>query len=322
MSEMVGVESWIGVFGTPSPIKREALMFRRLAVPLLGMFLRNFEHSRHIQEESLNELEWLLGSGIIYEPQDRLSEEVLHSNPEDRQDSELEFQILDRMSSFKEQGKLVSLLGTIKHASLGLPIYGQAETELLEFVSSIVAFTDIRSRLAAIQLRELEKVDAYPILRSGMNLSLEAPAQKTEVVQIVLNALPIPDDTTSWEQIIEYRSDPDSYNKFLDLRDWMNEVARADLTAIEIEQKLEHLLIQYQRHMASHKMKVNKGTLETVIVSTAELAEDLVKLKWGKIAKGLFALKHRRIALISGELTSPGSQVAYIIKATETFSGQ
>lgn len=175
-------------------------------------------------------------------------------------------------------------------------------------------------RSVSIELRELYQVEAYPLL-SNVSLSpIKSQGEKTDVIQIVLKSLPIPDDLTSWEQIIEYRSDTDSQHKWLDLRNWMGEVARGELTPVEVEEKLEYLISQYQRHMKLHKMKANQGVTQTILVSSAELAENFIKFKWGQIVKNLFSIKQRNIALMEGELTSPGSEVAYIIKAQESFS--
>lgn len=69
-----------------------------------------------------------------------------------------------------------------------------------------------------------------------------------------------------------------------------------------------------------HRMKTNVGTLETVVTTTAEFLGDLVSFKWGKAAEALFSLKRRHVVLLEGELTAPGSEVAYIVKARETFS--
>jgi hypothetical protein len=150
--------------------------------------------------------------------------------------------------------------------------------------------------------------------------SLEAQSKKTVVIQLALKSLPIPDESTSWEQIIEYRSDPDSRSKFLALRHWMSEVARAELAPAEVEEKLEYLIDQYQKHMRLHRMKTNVGTLETIVTTGAEFLGDLVSFKWGKAAEALFSLKRRQVALLEGELTAPGNEVAYIVKARETFS--
>jgi hypothetical protein len=125
----------------------------------------------------------------------------------------------------------------------------------------------------------------------------------------------MPDESVPWEQIIEYRSDPDSQSKFLAPRHWMSEVARA-----EVEEKLEYLVDQYRQHMRLHRMKTNVGTLETIVTASAEFLGDPVSFKWGKAAEALFSLRRRRVALLEVELTAPGNEVVYIVKAKETFS--
>jgi hypothetical protein len=100
----------------------------------------------------------------------------------------------------------------------------------------------------------------------------------------------------------------------------MGEVARSELSPSEIEQKLEYLMSQYQRHMTLHKMKTNPGVLQSMVVTPAEFAESLVKFNWGKIARSLFTMRQRKIALLEGELNAPGNEVAYVIKSKEAFS--
>ena len=175
------------------------------------------------------------------------------------------------------------------------------------------------TRLFSIELRELKGIDAYPILPSPFFAKEAEDANKNDIIRISLNSMPIPDESTTWEQIFEFRDDPDSKDKFLDLRNWMSEVARENLTIDEIIEKLEYLMSRYRRHMALHKMKFNVGTLETVIVTTGEILEGLAHFRFGEAAKALFSFKHRQIELLEGELTSAGSEVAYIIKARETF---
>jgi hypothetical protein len=200
----------------------------------------------------------------------------------------------------------------------------QSDTELLRsfernYIKRVLIVNGLEARRLSIYLRELKQIQALPILETGFYSLQSNPANKSDIIKIVINALPEPDDSTSWEQILDYRSDPDSISKFLALRNWMNEVARAKLTQTEIEEKLEHLINQYQQHMRLHKLKTNNGMLETLVVASAQFLEDLVKLKWGNIAKGLFSIKHRQVALLGGELTSPGKEVAYIVKARQEF---
>jgi len=179
--------------------------------------------------------------------------------------------------------------------------------------------SDIFARLTSIVIRRDLSWNVVPLLLNTLPSSQVQERKSSSIISIVLNNMPIPDEMTSWEDIMQFRSDPNSFHKFLDLRNWMSEVAQGQLSPIEIEQKLEYLMSQYQRHMELHKMKTNASILETVVVSSAEFLEDLMKVRWGKIAKGLFSFRQKKVAMLEGELTSPGSEVAYIVKAREVF---
>ncbi len=76
-----------------------------------------------------------------------------------------------------------------------------------------------------------------------------------------------------WQQIMEYREDPETKGKFLALDNWMNEVARLKLPPWEVEEKLEWLSNDYEAHMRLHALRTNTGTLETIITVGAELVE-------------------------------------------------
>lgn len=173
-------------------------------------------------------------------------------------------------------------------------------------------------RSVCVELQGLN-YDAYPILYEDFLSLEEITAKKSDVVQIIVNALPVPDDTIAWEQIIEYRDDPATEGKFLALRNWMNDIARAKLPPNEIQEKIEWLLYDYQRHLHLHKMKSNASAFETIMVAGAELLENLVKLNWGTVAKGMFSLRHRKIALLEKEMTAPGSELAYVFAARRRF---
>ena len=172
----------------------------------------------------------------------------------------------------------------------------------------------------AVKLRMSGRYDAFPILRFEGNYPLvKKTTSRDDVVEVVVNKLPIPDDSVSWEQILDYHSDPDSRGKLTALRMWMSEVARSELTPREVEEKLEWLMHDYERHLKLHKMKYSTGTLETIVTVGAEFLENMVKFEWGKAAKALFAIKHRRIELLEAEMSAPGSEVAYLVEAKKKF---
>lgn len=142
----------------------------------------------------------------------------------------------------------------------------------------------------------------------------------TNTVQVVINNLPVPDDTTPWEAIAEFRSDPKSMGQFIGLRRWMRQFAEKDQPAHLIQEELEYLLHEYRAHMELHRMKANAGALETVVTVSAELAENLTKLRFGMISKLLFAGRQRKLALMEAERNAPGRDLAYIVAAQSRFA--
>ena len=289
MAEFVAVTS-IADISIPM-LKRYALLFSRIAV--VGI-----QHVKE-NEELARELKWLQDQGVIFEPQ-YSDIRLLPDNSDFNHFLRLEREVMSQAAPH--------LLAAV-------------ETDREDEVRSLLLLMmDTTLRTVSVELRELYQIEACPLLNFDILSFSEPHGKKTQVVEIALKSLPVPDELTPWEQILEYRSDPDSRHKFLDLRNWMSEVARGELTPTEIEEKIEHLVSQYQRHMNLHKMKANQGALQSIVVSSAEFAENLIKIKWGQIAKNLFSLKQRKIALMEGELTSVGSEVAYIVKARDTFS--
>lgn len=309
-------------------LKRQALLFDRIALPGLSEgFIRNDMVSSEYPEQ-VRELDWLSDNGIVFEPQYEKKTKIEHKDYLDARDElrERAKRFISLMIGFDfddltlaRDGKMP--MQPVKEKIDRIPQRGKILMELAEseeFLETIVLMMGAMTRLNAIRLRETLDVEACPIFNRVFPIA-ELPRDKDSVLRIVLNVLPMPDDSTSWEQIMEFRNDPDSQNKFLDLRNWMREIARAELTPIEMEEKLEYLLSRYRRHMELHKMKIKAGTLETVLVTTGEILENVAHLDFGKAAKALFSVRHRKISLIEGELTSPGNELAYIMKAQENF---
>jgi len=142
---------------------------------------------------------------------------------------------------------------------------------------------------------------------------------KSIVSQIVINKLPMPDNTTPWEKIIEYRNDPDTHKKLTALRRWINRTTTQNLAPLEIEEEIEFLINDFQDHMKIHKMKANAETLEVIIKTPFEIIENLLKFNFSKISDPLIAIKKMRINLMEAELNAPGKEMAYIIKTREAF---
>lgn len=135
-----------------------------------------------------------------------------------------------------------------------------------------------------------------------------------------MRAVPGPMKETPIEQILEFRADEDARRAFARLRVWMSEMARGQLTSLEIAEKLQDLLSEYENFMRLHRIKTTTGTLETIVVTGLEIAENLVKFQWSKTAKSLFELTRNNVELLEGEQNARGREVAYIAMARERFA--
>lgn len=179
-------------------------------------------------------------------------------------------------------------------------------------------FSDLLSRTMAVNLRLQRGVNAVPLTRvwSGDQPS---PKTRSDVIQLVIKDLPIPGDRHSLENVMDFREESRTRGLPQSLRVWINEVASGKLTGVEISDKLEDLVSQYERALKLEKMERNTSFVETVVTTTADIAEGLVKFQWSSLAKKLFECRHKEVALMKAEESLPGREIAYIVKARERF---
>lgn len=306
MKEFVSVRPAQVLFSS-GYLKRDALVFSRIAIPTCAASAADPLLTRL---GLLEERDYLLEHNLIFDPERSHSDIFRGISSEVKTDpvSQKIQAILDAVKNderFREQ--MLKELGWSNNTELG--------ALLIQFA---LQFECILRPLSA-RLREHAQMDAYAVSTLNPQTFENPTAEKQDVLGIVLKALPIPDEHVPWEQILEFRSDPDSAGKFMALRNWMNEITRAKLSPDEIEQKLEWLIYDYTRHLEFHRMRTNVGTLEAIVVASAECLANLANLEFGKIAKGLFALRQRKLQMLEGELKSPGNEIAYIVKATTEF---
>ena len=142
---------------------------------------------------------------------------------------------------------------------------------------------------------------------------------KTDVINLVIENMPVVDDLTPWANITDFKNNEDNKGKFAGLSMWMNKTANSGASMSEIKDELEYLLYQYRKSLELHKIKYHSGTLQRIVVGTAELIENAARLKFSNIAKGLFSVHQEKVELMQAELTAPGKEIAYIYHAQKTF---
>jgi hypothetical protein len=171
-------------------------------------------------------------------------------------------------------------------------------------------------RMLACELRNSDDVDSYAVIPFEFSsLEYDDPRiTKHDTLRICLGALAVPVDHVPWEQIIEYRNDPDTKDSFRVIRGFLTEVARGSYPLVQVEETLEYLLNRFRRNLETHQINSTTMGLVAYVVTTPEFLQTLASAgpDWG--TRALVEIEHRQIGLLEGESTSPGSAVAYLMQ--------
>lgn len=178
-------------------------------------------------------------------------------------------------------------------------------------------------RLLAARLATDKSAEYLPVCRRRLPANIatsngqQAKTSTHEMLNLILAKFPVPSEDCPWESILDFRNETE--DKRWHLHRFMRELGTKQKTAAEIDDDIEWLLSQYDKAMALHKLKTSQSFLEVFIVSPVEIIEDLVKLRWSKIARGMLSVSKRKVELMEAELKAPGRECAYIFDARERF---
>lgn len=347
-TRIVGVE-----FGPwdSSHLKHALLYFDELAVLDLENLKYNLTRHANTSDTQLwKEYEWLQEQGFIFDP-DLPDTAQMELNADERKFANLESRFLlirgcllarefsgslskaqdpESAAMRNTWDKAYEAMASMIEKTDALKFLADGKLSIENFPALEYARTACIARIKAAQLSRSRAIDAVATMPLDLHQSVAAmfipevgdfSKSSASTVEVVLRGIPTPSDETSWQEIIEFKADADSKYRFLALREWIRDVSRAAISPIELEEKLEYLLNEYESHMRLHRMKVRAGILQTIVVTTAEVVENALKLKFGTLAKKLFEIREKRIALLEAERAAPGRQVSYVLHARKTFGG-
>ena len=293
-------------------LKQVAVLFNRFA--FFG--LSSFGSLPDTHQALIKHLTWLAETGILFEPEIQKSDDqdfknrMLHDIDELYKPVGLSAE--DLLAARQDEEKAKEFKN--KARQMG-PALTSGAFDLAAVFAAIQRMSVNMTRLQAIQLRNFNNLDAHAIVPIEFN-SLDQDDEhvnKHDVVRIVIAELPVPDRDVSWEQIFEYRNDPNSLNRFLDLRNWISDTARGKLTPREVEERLGPVLKRFRKQMEIHQLKTVTTTLEAFVTTTADVVRSLFASGGNTIFMGLCSIEQRKLALLEGESTAPGSEVAYVL---------
>lgn len=307
-----------------SGLKQQALISDQIGIlhltGVINSYLKFFDGKEgRNQLDSLNlDIEWLKESEIIFEIEPIITEEFLQTNIGQYFASKVVEEATEWNNFSDKIEKDLLKYGEVGNIS--------KDNINIQDVKNLVKLANSRKKLDELILRtisldiELKQRNSVVAALSLEDYLDEAPyIRKSNVTQVVISNLPLPNNETPWEQIIDYRNDPDNQKNLLNLRRWIRKISTETISPKEIEEEIEWLISEFENNMKIHKMKANTETLEVIVKTPFEFIENLVKLKFSKIPEPLFAFKKRQINLLEAEQNAPGREMAYIIKARDTF---
>ena len=292
--------------------KRELLFFDKIGVIQLPWLLTFHRESGYGKHYIADEYEWLQDQGLVFD--------LSLNNPDEIPTGSEIWRESWREAT--DAGRRAHELQQAWNAPDGMFIPRSIE-EMHALEQQVREYTQLartqhafEARAFAAGLRATRNVDAVSLLPVQ---DAEHVVARDEILRIVINELPIPDDGTPWEDVMAFKQDPVSVRKLLALREWIRDIATLGRDAAGVEDRLAFLLSEYASHLAHHQLKYSRGALEVVVTTGAEIAEDVIKFKWKELTGMLFAIRHQQIDLLESERTAPGREVSYILHAKAAF---
>lgn len=137
---------------------------------------------------------------------------------------------------------------------------------------------------------------------------------------VVLKQLPQLDTRAPWEDILKFRQEARTQQLIRRLRRWVRKTVAEDWSAAELEDEIEYLIYEYERHMRASRISGAKEALQVIITGTAEVAESVVKLRLGRLSKLAVAALDNGASFLRSETSAPGRELALIPEARRIFS--
>ena len=177
---------------------------------------------------------------------------------------------------------------------------------------------ELKSRIFSIFNNYKSTDHFFPILREKYKkTTLTEELNISDAVRVVLKKFPILSKDISIQNIIEFKTDPDTKIKLSRLRNWISEISKSNMNIKEMEEKLEYLLLEYSNQMNLHKLEYHTGTIETLVTVSLSLIENISRLNLSQASKVLFDLNRTKLKLLKAENEAPGKEVAFINKLNQ-----
>lgn len=177
---------------------------------------------------------------------------------------------------------------------------------------------DIRIRIAAAVLgRKNLSVDFLPIVNSLA--SYQQQKSPCSVAHFILGQLPVPDENTPWEQVLDFRADTEVKRQYYALINWINQVGQKEMPLSHIVDEYNHLYSQYLNQYSLHKMNSRLTTMELIVTTGIDFISSIAQQGYVSALKDLLTIRKKQVALLKEEKDIEGRELAYIFSAVQQF---
>ena len=299
-----GVISWGMLFGQPDQLKQYLLLYDELWVPSLQQSYPSSEEIREwdLDEEHLASLQWLEAQGL-------LRESPIVLDPEKIAEDEVTAGLLELHDFASARGAMT---------------WETAEEAALEGAAAAFNIDTALSRLTTYLAWKENETLVYPVNDVFQDFD-GLPGQlagEQQVLSVVLKRLPVPSGDLPLEEIVRFKQDEDTQFKFRKFWHWARKAATKVGGHREIEEEIDELTNDYERHLAEHLKKVKHERVEIKVAMPLEFVEDLAKLHWGQAARRLFQLDKATLNAHEAELKLPGQEIAYVTAASRLLASK
>lgn len=306
-------------------VRQLATMFDRIVIPPLSFMNNNTYESPEIKKTRA----WLVSTGILLELDfDRMGKLARQASIETAKMllPDVEVLLKPSGSSLEEMKRArgdAEKLAEIKRRSDQVTPKSMFASfgDFEKWIESTQRTVSWLTRIQTMGLRSSDNLDAYAVItREHSSLDHDDKRSPTHDVLKFALAVPVPDAYVPWQNVIEYRNDPESRKQFRTIKQCLSEIAQGSLPPPQAEETLQSLLHSYWQHMQRHHVYIEMKWLEVFVVTTAEVAQKFESSDPRNAGQSWVTIEPRKVALLEGESTTPGSEVAYVIDSKSVFS--
>lgn len=288
------------LFDSLDTLKKRILLYDELWVPGVSSWLEKGHIEDRDDEEMLASVEWLAAQGFIKAPPFNITTGEIRSD-----------------------AVVKTLLKIYRDAAESLnKTYRTAESAAKHAGAAVFNMDLAATRAIAYVLWRDYQKRAFPVIFPFRDeLAPGSAVTKTqEVLTLVLNRLPEPQPDLPLEDIVAFKRDPETIEKFDRFWRWTRKLAKGGEGIEELEEELDWLLTDYTRQVERASKMARYDRLKVWVTVPAETLENLIKLRFGKIAATLIDLKKASIAAHDDEVKLPGSEIAYLKESIALLS--